>query len=118
LFLKTYQENLRTSAHYQSTLAVGEEGFFNADAKGGKEPYTFEWKFSDGAIQTAQNATRSFDSPGRYDVRLTVIDADGQRIGSDLFVNVVSENRPEPESAKQAKGFDCKERGAEGNCLW
>jgi hypothetical protein len=101
LFLKTYQENLRTGAHYRSTLAVGEEGFFNADTKGGKEPYIFELKFSDGVILTAQNATRSFDSPGRYDVRLTVRDADGQRIGSDLFVNVVSE-KPKEEATTQS----------------
>ena len=80
---------------------MDEEGFSNADTKGGKEPYTFEWKFSDEVILTAQNATRSFDSPGRYDVRLTVMDADGQPIGSDPFVNIVSE-KPEEETTTQS----------------
>jgi hypothetical protein len=108
LFLKTYQENLRTGAHYRSTLAVGEEGFFNADTKGGKEPYTFEWKFSDGVILTAQNATQSFDSPGRYDVRLTVRDADGQRIGSDFFVNVVSE-KPKEEATQSSTSIPAQQ---------
>jgi PKD repeat protein len=87
-FLQSYNENLRTGAHYKSTLAVGEEGFFYADAKGGKEPYQFEWKFSDGVVLIAQNATRSFDSPGTYSAQLTVSDADGQKQDSNISVKV------------------------------
>lgn len=91
LFLKSYQENLRTGVHYKSQLAVGEEGFFNADAKGGKLPYQFEWKFSDGAILTTQNITRSFDTPGRYDIQLIVTDAQGQKKISHIYTNVVAD---------------------------
>jgi len=93
-FLKTYTDTVRTSALYRSTLVVGEEGFFYADAKGGKTPYTFEWKFSDGIVLTGQNATRNFDVPGKYDTRLTVTDAGGQQAGNDLSVRVLSE-KPE-----------------------
>ena len=87
--LKSYEEMLRVGAHYKSTLAVGEEGFFNAGAKGGKEPYAFEWKFSDGAVMNAQNVTRSFDSPGRYTFDLTVTDANGKQDKSTaMYVDV------------------------------
>lgn len=89
LFLQSYQENLRVGSHYKAQLAVGEEGFFNAAAKGGKEPYQFEWKFSDGITLTAQNATRSFGSAGNYSAQLTVTDADGQQEEQSLAFEVV-----------------------------
>lgn len=91
LFLKSYEENLRTGVHYKSQLAIGEEGFFNADAKGGKLPYQFEWKFSNGTILTTQNITRSFDTPGRYDIQLIVTDAQGQKKISQIHTNVISD---------------------------
>jgi hypothetical protein len=81
-FLKTYQTSLRTGAHYKSEVAVGQEAFFVSDARGGKEPYSFEWKFSDGTVLTEQNSTRTFDAPGVYRFDLTVTDADGQKSGS------------------------------------
>lgn len=57
--------------NYNATLPVGEEGVFLGLANGGKEPYTFEWKFSDGLTLTGQNVTRSFDSAGRYHFEVT-----------------------------------------------
>lgn len=87
-FLQSYQETIRTGAHYRSTLAVGEEGFFYAEAKGGKEPYQFEWKFSDGVVLTAQNSTRTFESPGEYSAQLTVSDSEGQKKSSNISVRV------------------------------
>ena len=88
-FLKTYQDNLRTGAHYKSEVVVGQEAFFVSDAKGGKQPYTFEWKFEDGVVLATQNATRTFDTPGTYHFDLTVTDADGKKAGStNMTVNV------------------------------
>jgi PKD repeat protein len=81
-FLKTYQTSLRTGAHYKAQVAVGQEAFFAADAKGGKLPYTFEWKFSDGVVLTEQNATRTFETAGTHRFDLTVTDAGGQKAGS------------------------------------
>ena len=86
-FVDSYK-NLRTGAHYRSTLEVGEEGFFYAEAKGGKEPYQFEWKFSDGMVLTAQNSTRSFDSPGEYSAQLTVSDSEGDKTSSRISMRV------------------------------
>jgi hypothetical protein len=68
--------------NYNATLAVGEEGAFLGVARGGKEPYTFEWKFSDGLTLTGQNVTRSFDVPGTYHFEVTVTDADGKQVKS------------------------------------
>ena len=81
-YLKTYQTSLRTGAHYKSEVEVGQEAFFVSDAKGGKQPYAFEWRFDDGVVLTEQNATRTFDSPGQYRFDLTVTDADGKKAGS------------------------------------
>ncbi len=86
-FVDSYK-NLRTGAHYRSTLAVGEEGFFYAEAKGGKEPYQFEWKFNDGVVLTAQNSTRVFDSPGEYSAQLTVSDSEGDKTSSKISMRV------------------------------
>ena len=68
--------------NYNATLPVGEEGVFLGLANGGKEPYTFEWKFSDGLTLTGQNITRSFDAPGIYHFEVTVTDADGKQVKS------------------------------------
>jgi hypothetical protein len=68
--------------NYNATLPVGKEGLFLGLANGGKEPYTFEWKFSDGLTLTGQNVTRSFDSAGRYHFEVTVTDADGKQVKS------------------------------------
>jgi hypothetical protein len=89
LFLESYNENVRIGSHYKSKVAAGEESFFRADAKGGEEPYRFEWKFSDGVILTAQNVTRSFDSAGSYTVQLTVTDSKNQSVGQLLRFEVV-----------------------------
>ena len=78
--------------NYNATLAVGEEGAFLGVARGGKEPYTFEWKFSDGLTLTGQNVTRSFDVPGTYHFEVTVTDADGRQVKStNPTINVLQE---------------------------
>lgn len=97
-FLKSYNENVRTGAHYKTRLAVGEEGFFTSSAKGGKEPYTFEWKFSDGVTMNGANVTRSFDSVGRYYFDLIVTDADGKQGKSTAMHVDVLKELPEEET--------------------
>ncbi len=78
--------------NYRSRLAVGEEGEFKGVARGGKEPYKFEWKFSDGQTLIGQNVTRSFQYPGRYTIEVTVTDADGKQVkNTNLFFDVLQE---------------------------
>jgi hypothetical protein len=95
-FLKSYEATVRTGAYYKSEVAVGQDTFFVSDAKGGKQPYSFEWKFSDGVVLTAQNSTRSFDTPGTYHFDLTVTDADGKKAGSTNMSISVKESLDGP----------------------
>jgi len=86
--------------NYNATLAVGEEGAFLGLARGGKDPYTFEWKFSDGLTLTGQNVTRSFDVPGTYHFEVTVTDADGKQVKSkNPTINVLQELPKEDRTA-------------------
>lgn len=78
-------------ANYMTSLAVGEDGTFNGIANGGKEPYTYHWKFSDGITLSGQNVTRNFDSPGVYYFNLTVTDADGKQVRSSNLVTTIVE---------------------------
>jgi len=78
--------------NYNAKLAVGEEGAFHGVARGGKEPYKFEWKFSDGLTLTGQNVTRSFNVPGTYHIEVTVTDADGKQVkNTNLTFDVLQE---------------------------
>ena len=88
----TFGQSFSFMTKYATTLLVGEEGTFNGSARNGKEPYQFEWKFSDGATLTGQKITRSFNSPGTYYFDLTVTDADGKQVkGENLSFNVTQE---------------------------
>lgn len=103
-FLKTYND-VRTGAHYKTRLAVGEEGFFISSAKGGKEPYTFEWKFSDGVTLNAANVTRSFDSADRYYFDLIVTDAEGKQGKSpSMYIDVLQELPEETTNSTLTQG--------------
>jgi hypothetical protein len=94
----TFGQSFSFMTKYATTLLVGEEGTFNGSARNGKEPYQFEWKFSDGATLTGQKITRSFNSPGTYYFDLTVTDADGKQVkGENLSFNVTQEISREEE---------------------
>ena len=88
----TFGRSFSFMTKYKTTLLVGEEGTFKGSARNGKEPYQFEWKFSDGVTMTDQKITRSFNSPGTYYFDLTVTDADGKQVkGENLSFNVTQE---------------------------
>jgi len=69
---------LQSGGQVKNELAVGEAGSFRGLASGGKPPYQFEWGFPDGSVVRSMNATRAFDSPGTYEVTVTVTDSAGQ----------------------------------------
>src|ERR671917_2831935 len=88
----TFGQSFSFLTKYEATLLVGEEGLFSGNGRNGKEPYQFEWKFSDGATLTGQSVNRSFNSPGTYYFDLTVTDADGKQVkGENLSFNVTQE---------------------------
>jgi PKD repeat protein len=92
----------RYRTFYKAILAVGEEGAYAAEAGGGKPPYTFEWKFSDGITMTGDNITRTFNSPAIQYFSLTVTDAEGKQVKStELNTRIVPEI-PKEEGADSA----------------
>ncbi|HWS20507.1 MAG TPA: PKD domain-containing protein [Nitrososphaera sp.] len=91
-----------TRENYKAKLAVGEEGAFHGLARGGKEPYTFEWKFSDGLTLTGQNVSRSFDVPGTYHFEVTVTDADGKQVKNTNLTFDVSQVPPRGDGTANA----------------
>lgn len=47
---------------------------FTGFVTGGTAPYSWEWKFGDGATATEQNSTHTYTAPGTYTVILRVMD--------------------------------------------
>lgn len=77
---------------HMARLAVGDEGVFNSSASGGKQPYNFEWKFSDGQTLSGQSITRSFDVSGTHYFDVTATDADGNRVKTtNLSIDILQE---------------------------
>ncbi len=80
---------LQTGGQVKSTLQVGEEGFFRGLVSGGKPPYQVEWSFPDGTIAQSVNATRTFDSPGTYEVTVQISDSAEQSDSHSFEIRVV-----------------------------
>lgn len=80
---------LQSGGQVKSELVVGEVGTFRGLASGGKPPYQFEWSFPDGSVVRSVNATRAFDSPGTYEVTVSVSDAAGQSGQYSFEIDVV-----------------------------
>jgi PKD repeat protein len=96
VLLQTAKAHVRPAIYHKSTLAVGEEGTFSADASGGYPPYSFEWDFGDGSASTTlQNVTHTFTSAGEYKVQLTGIDSKGTHGVISVMQSVVA---PQPSS--------------------
>lgn len=79
------------SAKYKSKIVVNEDSSFTSAGQGGKPPYQYEWKFSDGITSSLQNMTRSFPSIGSYSGQITVKDSAGKTGQSSFTVEVVPE---------------------------
>src|SRR5829696_3611357 len=62
---------------------------FEADVAGGTEPYNYRWNFGDdGRSSNEQTISHTFEEAGRYNVRLTVTDSDGQRASDSVQITV------------------------------
>src|SRR5215218_2528281 len=63
---------------------------FEADVAGGTEPYTYRWNFDDDEGSSSEESdddetiSHTFEEDGRYNVRLTVTDSDGQRASDSV----------------------------------
>lgn len=79
---------MQTGGQVKNTLAVGEKGSFRGMVSGGKQPYQFEWTFPDETVVRAMNATHTFDSPGMYEVTVSITDAAGQSDSHSFEIRV------------------------------
>lgn len=59
------------------SVKEGEDIRFDADIAGGFAPFSYEWDFGDGNTSTSERPRYSYDSPGTYTVKLTVVDDHG-----------------------------------------
>src|SRR5215211_6624401 len=70
---------------------------FEADVAGGTEPYTYRWNFDDDEGSSSEESdddetiSHTFEEDGRYNVRLTVTDSDGQRASDSVQITVEEE---------------------------
>lgn len=94
------QETIRPTIKEKATLAVGEQGTFYGDARGGDKPYQFKWNFDDGYTSSLQNVTHSFESPGKHKVQLTATDAVGREGIVSTTVEVFARAQEASESAQ------------------
>src|SRR5215213_4247527 len=70
---------------------------FEADVAGGTEPYNYRWNFGDdGRSSNEQTVSHTFEEDGRYNVRLTVTDSDGQRASDSVQITVEEAPSPPP----------------------
>lgn len=76
---------------------------FTASASGGDGALTFAWRFGDGDMSTEKNPLRTFTAAGRYQIVLTVTDADGDTAADVVTIEVTSSvpegQRPMPVAA-------------------
>ncbi|MFB6283249.1 MAG: PKD domain-containing protein [Halobacteria archaeon] len=74
-----------------STVRVNENAEFTASPD---DPYgkveSVKWSFGDSSTATGKSVEHSFDSPGVYDVSVTVTDDDGATVEANATVNVNS----------------------------
>src|SRR5215216_3109407 len=75
---------------------------FEADVAGGTEPYNYRWNFDDDEGSSSEESdddetiSHTFEEDGRYNVRLTVTDSDGQRASDSVQITVEEAPSPPP----------------------
>jgi PKD repeat protein len=74
-----------------SPLAV----LFASTASGGASPYTFAWSFGDGSMGSSYgDPTHTYNSTGRFEVKLTVMDSQSANVVRWLNITVNSTGLP------------------------
>ena len=73
---------------------------FGSSVSGGQEPYSFDWDFGDGAIETDANGntTHTFATPGLYNVTANVMDSLNNTGSADTVLEVAQNETQGSES--------------------
>jgi uncharacterized repeat protein (TIGR01451 family) len=102
-----YLNELIADAGGSYTGYIGEDITFKGSATGGLEPYIFIWDFGDGSnpIQI-QNPTYSYNEANTYNVKLTVIDSEGNSDDNEVEAIIIEdeENKVEIKDIKGGLG--------------
>jgi PKD repeat protein len=69
---------------------------FEADVRGGMEPYTISWDFGDGSRENSHGKTirHTFAEAGTYNVDLTVTDSTGRTVSDSILITVKAPPSP------------------------
>ena len=73
-----------------SSTGPGASFYFTAQPSGGTLPYAVNWSFGNGSYKTGTNVSASFATPGIHTVSVTVRDAAGGVVTSEVAVDVSS----------------------------
>lgn len=92
-----------------STENIPPKAFVNADPTSGETPLTvsftgtgvdedgniqsYFWDFGDGTTSNEQNPTHTFNSPGKYYVKLTVTDNYGAKATATIIITVTEKKK-------------------------
>jgi uncharacterized repeat protein (TIGR01451 family) len=100
-------DNLIADAGGPYTGYTGEDITFKGSVTGGLEPYIFIWNFGDGSnpIQI-QNPTYKYNEANTYNVKLTVIDSEGNSDDNEVEAIIIEdeENKVEVKDIKGGLG--------------
>ena len=70
--------------------APGTSVNFTSDISGGTPPYRESWSFGDGSFASGLSVNHSYGSSGTYTVKVTLIDAVGESVETNLSVTVAT----------------------------
>ena len=87
----------KASADEQSGTAPFQVDFSGSDSTDDDKVTQYFWDFKDGATSDKENSTHTFDSPGSYNVELSVKDKEGL---TDKAILTITVNEPKNEAPK------------------
>lgn len=90
MYYLEYQPIFRANIYAPSTAKPGKIINFTGSASGGKEPYSWDWDFGDGATSTEKNPQHVYEHVGIYRVTLTVTDSSSQKTSAYKTITVNS----------------------------
>jgi PKD repeat protein len=109
-----------------SNPSVGENVSFTGSATGGIQPYAYSWSFGDSSSGAGQSLDHSYQSPGTYNVVLTVTDSASHKATSSQTITVIASlstsftYSPSNPSILQSIQFTSSTTGGTGpySCNW
>jgi PKD repeat protein len=81
--------SLRPLLTYSPSNPVTEQNVtFTGQARGGAFPYAYNWNFGDSKKDSGEIVYHAYNSPGRYNVSLTIVDSRAKSNSTSRLVNI------------------------------